>query len=246
MTHERLQQLLAWLDEIHWEGEDRAKVDELVSYIDNSTSEPRRRASIGGRINELENLWADASRRAEKAEARVRELEERLHLEQMRLAACGVVAQANTPESSMEARAMHPDYRSASCDDVAKAVDREMALRERVKKIEATLERAWNGDLGLECTDCGRITANGTCTECRRGVSPWKKLEAERDALRQQRQAVLESLEAMTDEVDKARSERDALREQVKRVRNVATGWDSHDEVYGLAMRYVLDALEGE
>lgn len=69
MTHERLQQLLAWIDEIHWEGDDRTKVDELVSYIDSSTSAPHRRASLGGRINELENLWADASRRAEKAEA---------------------------------------------------------------------------------------------------------------------------------------------------------------------------------
>ena len=41
MTHERLQQLLAWIDEIHWEGDDRTKVDELVSYID-STSRGRQ------------------------------------------------------------------------------------------------------------------------------------------------------------------------------------------------------------
>ena len=52
-----------------------------------------------------------------------------LEREQLRLAACGVVALANTPESAAKARQMHDDYRSASCDDVARAVDREMALR---------------------------------------------------------------------------------------------------------------------
>lgn len=51
---------------------------------------------------------------------------ERLRLQ---LAACGVVAMANTPETAAKARDMHPDYKSASCDDVARAVDREMALR---------------------------------------------------------------------------------------------------------------------
>ena len=51
---------------------------------------------------------------------------ERLH---MQLAACGVVALANTIESAGEARQMHPDYMSASCSDVAGAVDREIALR---------------------------------------------------------------------------------------------------------------------
>jgi hypothetical protein len=48
---------------------------------------------------------------------------------QMQLAACGVVALANTIESAGEARQMHPDYMSASCSDVADAVDREIALR---------------------------------------------------------------------------------------------------------------------
>jgi len=52
-----------------------------------------------------------------------------LEREQLRLAACGVVALANTPESAAKARQMHDDYRSASCDDVVRAVDREMALR---------------------------------------------------------------------------------------------------------------------
>ena len=65
----------------------------------------------------------------DEADARFAELEAELERERMRLAACGVVAMANTPESAARARDMHPDYRSASCDDVARAVDAEMAMR---------------------------------------------------------------------------------------------------------------------
>ena len=57
----------------------------------------------------------------------------------MQLAACGVVALANTPESAGEARQMHPDYMSASCSDVADAVDREMALRQQRDKLAGLL-----------------------------------------------------------------------------------------------------------
>jgi len=72
-----------------------------------------------------------------RLKARVAQLEADLERERMRLAACGIVAQANTPESAKAAREMHADYRSASCDDVAAAVDREMALRARVAELEA-------------------------------------------------------------------------------------------------------------
>lgn len=47
----------------------------------------------------------------------------------MQLVACGVVALANTPDSAAKARDMHPDYMSASCQDVMRAVDAEMGLR---------------------------------------------------------------------------------------------------------------------
>jgi hypothetical protein len=47
----------------------------------------------------------------------------------MQLAACGCVALADTPESAVYTRNMHPDYRSASCDEVARRVDECMALR---------------------------------------------------------------------------------------------------------------------
>ena len=52
--------------------------------------------------------------------------------ERMRLAACGVIALSNTRESAKEQRKMHPDYHSASLDDVICAVDAEMDLREQL------------------------------------------------------------------------------------------------------------------
>ena len=64
-----------------------------------------------------------------------------LERERMRLVACGVVAMSNTPESAARNREMHADYRSASCDDVASAVDREMALRAEVDALRAAKEQ---------------------------------------------------------------------------------------------------------
>lgn len=60
-----------------------------------------------------------------------------LERERMRLVACGVVAMADTPESAAKARDMHQDYRSASCDAVARRVDECIALR---KHAEVTAE----------------------------------------------------------------------------------------------------------
>lgn len=62
-----------------------------------------------------------------------------LEHERMRLFACGVVAMADTPDSAREARAMHPDYESASCDDVKRRVDECIALRARVAELEDVL-----------------------------------------------------------------------------------------------------------
>ena len=62
-----------------------------------------------------------------------------LERERMRLAACGVVALADTPDSAATARDMHPDYRSASCDDVARRVDECIALRSEVAALRAAL-----------------------------------------------------------------------------------------------------------
>ena len=75
--------------------------------------------------------------RSFRLEREVRELREKLEMERMKLAACGVVAQANTRETAKQARDMNAEYRSASCDDVAAAVDREMGLREKLAAAEA-------------------------------------------------------------------------------------------------------------
>jgi hypothetical protein len=80
--------------------------------------------------------------------ARIAELEKELETERMRLAACGVVAMANTRESAEKARQMHPDYMSASCQDVMRAVDAEMGYRERIAELEADAKRyRWLRDL---------------------------------------------------------------------------------------------------
>lgn len=78
-----------------------------------------------------EREWA-ASREIERLRAE-------LDTERMRLAACGVVAMADTPESAAEARNMHPDYRSASCDDVARRVDECIRLRAQVEILSEQL-----------------------------------------------------------------------------------------------------------
>ena len=83
----------------------------------------------------LRALSAAAELRRQHAE--IEALKEELETERVRLAACGVVAMANTPETASKCREMRPEYRSASCDDVAKAVDREMALRAALKQAVA-------------------------------------------------------------------------------------------------------------
>ena len=62
-----------------------------------------------------------------------------LERERMRLAACGVVAMADTPESAQKARDMKEEYRSASCEDVARRVDECVALRAERDALAARL-----------------------------------------------------------------------------------------------------------
>ena len=72
-------------------------------------------------------------------QAEIDSLRDQLEVERIRLAACGVVAFANTPDSSEKARNMLPIYRSASCDDVARIVDSEMELREQLAAAQARI-----------------------------------------------------------------------------------------------------------
>ena len=57
---------------------------------------------------------------------------EELETERIRLAACGVVAMADTKESRTKAREMLPEYRSASLSDVERRVDECIELREKL------------------------------------------------------------------------------------------------------------------
>lgn len=71
-----------------------------------------------------------------------------LETERLRLAACGVVAMANTPESAARVRDILPVHFSASLHSVMGAVDREMELRAEVERLRKTLDEIatyWNG-----------------------------------------------------------------------------------------------------
>lgn len=63
------------------------------------------------------------------------QLEKSLETERMRLAACGVVALANTQKSAKKVREMKSEYNSASLENVCSAVDREMKYREALTQI---------------------------------------------------------------------------------------------------------------
>lgn len=83
----------------------------------------------GTAADAIEDLWSRVSR-----------LLSELEREYIRLVACGVVAMSDTPESAQEARDMREEFRSGSCDDVARQVDKLIELRNRVAELEA--ERA--------------------------------------------------------------------------------------------------------
>ena len=75
------------------------------------------------------------------------EAREELETTRMRLAACGVIALANTPKSAARQRDMLPEYRSASLHCVMGAVDREMGLRAEVERLRKANEELYNGTM---------------------------------------------------------------------------------------------------
>lgn len=65
-----------------------------------------------------------------------------LETERMRLAACGVAAMCNTPESAAKQRLDGgSQYWSASYMDICNAIDREILLRARSEKLAEALSR---------------------------------------------------------------------------------------------------------
>ena len=84
--------------------------------------------------------WNAAGAYAEGLRVKVERLGKELEIENTRLAACGVVAMSDTPESAARNRDMLPEYRSASCDDVARRVDECMSLRAERDALRAEVE----------------------------------------------------------------------------------------------------------
>ena len=79
-----------------------------------------------------------------------------LETERMRLAACDVVAMANTPESAARVRDILPKYFSASLHSVMGAVDREMELRAEVERLRSAFAHCHvRGPFGDLCAVCG-------------------------------------------------------------------------------------------
>jgi len=74
-------------------------------------------------------LRAIYNRGCQRGAAQLLSLKKELERERLRLAACGVVAMADTPESAAKARNICPDFWSASLDDVIRQVDALMEAR---------------------------------------------------------------------------------------------------------------------
>lgn len=144
--------------------------------------------------------------RADAMREEIERLTAELETERMRLAACGVVALANTEQSAAKEREMLPEYRSASLADVERAVDREMQLRAERDELRDVLLRngfvpcdipacncgSWHHRYGLpermqeikdELAEAGHelSNANGHLP-----INALKALVAERDKLRRQ------------------------------------------------------------
>jgi len=88
-------------------------------------------------LDAAEAQIVDLNSRGASQYAAVEAAEAALEIVRMQLAACGVIAMANTAESAKDARDMHQNYDCASVRDVASAVDREMAAREKLEAAEA-------------------------------------------------------------------------------------------------------------
>ena len=101
------------------------------------------RAGYGDRLARVEDWvrrWPTATLASGEGAVLLAEIDRvraELEREQMRLAACSVVAMANTPDTAAKARDILPEYRSASCDDVARMVDENMKLRAAIERVRA-------------------------------------------------------------------------------------------------------------
>lgn len=74
---------------------------------------------------------------------KIDKLEDDFELERMRNVACSVVSLSNTRDSlDKVVKNMNPDYRGALVNDVIKAVEREISLREDLEKMREQRDEA--------------------------------------------------------------------------------------------------------
>lgn len=135
-NHHDIDALLTVLAKFGWESH-HSTVKDLVAELDKYKAVVRRLWEIlesAAVRSPVDQTIADA---LSELVAERNQLKDELERERMRLAACGVAAMSNTRETAKLNRQVHDEYRSASLDDVCAAVDREMALRERVADLEA-------------------------------------------------------------------------------------------------------------
>jgi hypothetical protein len=92
------------------------EVAEMVAWLEEA-----------GRLTKERDLQVRYWRAASLLE-RLSTAQEELERERMRLAVCGVIAMADTPETAAKARDCLPEYWSASADDIARQIDKLMRL----------------------------------------------------------------------------------------------------------------------
>jgi hypothetical protein len=127
-----------------------AQAGNLKGSLTSSTPPPVATDEELNKIWNFEDTWKGGLRavyylgvaHGQAGSREVAELRAELERERIRLAACGVVAKADTPESAKEARDMHPDYHSASLDDVISMVDALMAERAKQARSQEVAEPA--------------------------------------------------------------------------------------------------------
>lgn len=91
-------------------------------------------------IKELQRELDEAAQTRYDLQERLGAANDKLETERIRLAACGVVALSNTPESAEKARQMQGIYWSASCEDVARMVDKNMELQRQNAELVECME----------------------------------------------------------------------------------------------------------
>jgi hypothetical protein len=140
---------------------------------DEKIAEIRKRHEEGG-IGKLP-MAALAEAHADRATllAEVERLRAALEVERLRLAACDVVAMADTPESAIEARQIKPDYRSAALSRVARRVDEVIALRAENEKLRDVLRRVSVHPSGDSTVQIAFVSEGDTVTYPVRPQTTW-------------------------------------------------------------------------